>query len=422
MSAATMLVAIIRGGFAGAILANALTGLPHLDTHVFESAPEFSERGTAVGLSGNARVALQHIIPSAKELLARAGAVPINSTRIVLGSGPDAGTLIADLDAHATPEDKELIVHRASLLRELLAPLPKECLHSNKKLTDIKGTGNGIQLTFQDGTTDQFDIVIGADGIFSSVRKYVLQEAAEECAASPAGWWDSRVVVPLEKARTALGEQFFDVHRQYLWTGDKAFLLHDVLENGTLVQCIISAVEEGPPADRKRTLTRELLTATLGDWLEGPIAKGMIELTLEDSGTQGYSQWEHKSTPTYANGRVCIMGRRSPWTTPWQSAGAGQAFEDAAVLGALLSAVSSAEDVNAAFAAYDSVRRPRCQRVIDSSRETGQIFTGRHEEVGITPDDLRAALGGRWAFLTIDLDVHKREALDKMREILGKGK
>ena len=77
-------IAITGGGLAGATLANALLDLPHLDIHIYESAPKFSERGAAVGLAVNAQRALAEIIPSANELLDRAGAVPMNSTRILI--------------------------------------------------------------------------------------------------------------------------------------------------------------------------------------------------------------------------------------------------------------------------------------------------------------------------------------------------
>ncbi|KAI0837899.1 FAD/NAD(P)-binding domain-containing protein [Hypoxylon sp. FL0890] len=419
MAEAPIRIAIVGGGFAGATLANALLGASHLEVHIFESAPEFSERGAAVGLSGNARLALQHILPAARETLAKAGAVPINSTRIMLGSGPDAGSMVGDFDAEQTPDDKELIVHRASLLRELLAPLPKEHLHPNKKLTGITETTDGVELAFQDGTTSRFDAIIGADGIFGSVRKYVLQDAAEKHAASPGGWWDSRIVVPIAKAKALLGEQYFDVPRQYLWAGDGIFVLHDVLENGSMVQGVISGVETDPPANRKRPLTHELLAEAFQAWPEGSIAKGIIDLLLDQPEPQGYSQYEHKSTPTYANGRVCIMGDAAHATTPWQGAGAGQAFEDAVIIGTLLANISTADEIDAAFKAYDAVRRPRCQRVIDSSRGTGEIFTGQNKEVAMTVDGLRNALSERWDFLYIDLDAHKEEALSKMREIRG---
>lgn len=92
--------------------------------------------------------------------------------------------MIADLGA----QEQSLVVHRASLLRELIAPLPDNRLHSNKELLKIEPSSGGIEITFQDGSVGAFDAVIGADGIFSSVRNYVLQDDAEECAASPGGF------------------------------------------------------------------------------------------------------------------------------------------------------------------------------------------------------------------------------------------
>jgi salicylate hydroxylase len=86
MADGRMRIGIIGGGLAGATIANALVQLPYIGVHVFESAPEFSERGAAVGLSTNAQRALDEILPSSKQLLEKAGAVPMNSTRIVLVS------------------------------------------------------------------------------------------------------------------------------------------------------------------------------------------------------------------------------------------------------------------------------------------------------------------------------------------------
>lgn len=295
-------IAIIGGGPAGATLANALVHIPYIQVFVYESAPTFSERGAAVGLSVNAQQALHHVFTaasnnesedkqntSAKDLLSRAGAVAMNSSRVILGSGPMAGTVVADMAG----VDPGLIVHRASLLRELLAPLLKigGVLHANKKLASIRQTGPLVQTSFEDGTSDNFDAVIGADGIFSTVRDYVLEHHdAKKHTASPAGFWDCRVLAPYEKAKSIIGAEHFEEDRQVAWIGDNAFIMHDILENRTMVQCIISAIEEPQAQDesgtpgtttntsRKHPLTREFLTKTLDKWLDGPIAKGIIDV------------------------------------------------------------------------------------------------------------------------------------------------
>lgn len=79
-------IAVIGGGLAGATIANALLKHAHLDVHVYESAPEFSERGAAVGLASDAQRALKQVVGDAEAvaLLDKAGAVAQASTRLCI--------------------------------------------------------------------------------------------------------------------------------------------------------------------------------------------------------------------------------------------------------------------------------------------------------------------------------------------------
>ena len=79
-------IAIVGGGLAGATLINALLKHEHLSVDIFESAPEFSERGAAVGLSQNAQRALLEIGQPVADCLDRAGAVQMNSSRLAIVS------------------------------------------------------------------------------------------------------------------------------------------------------------------------------------------------------------------------------------------------------------------------------------------------------------------------------------------------
>ncbi|RDA90086.1 hypothetical protein CP533_5562 [Ophiocordyceps camponoti-saundersi (nom. inval.)] len=414
-------IAIIGGGIGGCAMANGLMRIPHLDTHVFEAAPDFSERGAALGLGSNHRRALAYLLSSVDETLAKAGAVPMASTRIMIGSGPEAGRLVFDLGAGS----EDMVVHRASLLRELMAPLPRDRLHPGKKLQKVEVAApsqqrDSMRLTFDDGTVECFDAVIGADGVFGFVRSHVLGEAAPGCAAESAGFWDCRNIVPMDKAKAVLGAEFFDQDRQYGWAGDGAFILHDVLDNGTMVQCVISAVETEVPNGRRTLLTKQALKARFSGW--GHVSTAMIDLCLDQpSRLYGYSEMEHKTTPAYHNGHVCLMGDAAHATTPWQGAGAGLAFEDAMVLAVLLSSVSRPDDLDAAFEAYDAVRRPRCQRVIESSRAVGQVFCGQDREIGLDADKMRETLPSRWEFLvSLNMDEHRMEALCKLKEMMAR--
>ncbi|KAH7329664.1 salicylate hydroxylase [Stachybotrys elegans] len=398
-------IAIIGGGIAGATLANALVKHVHLDVHVYESAPEFSERGAGIGLSYLALGALETIIPSAIELFKKkAGAVAVGPARIVIGSGPNTGAIVSDIS-----EDSGLAMNRAPLLKTLLESLPPKMLHANKKLSTVKQEDSGVVITFEDGSMESFDAVVGADGLFSTVRQAIVGVGFE---ATPAGWWDCRNLLPLDQVKARIGEESFEVDREFCWVGDEAFMMHAVVENGTKVQCIIAAMENDPPKTRKRSITRETLENALRKgWLGNPVATGMVELMLDQADPQAYSIWEHRSTPCYARGRLCIVGDAAHATSPWQGAGASLAVEDCVILGHLLGQVASVDTIEAAFRAFDIVRRPRCQGVIDTGLASGQLFCGQNPDVGLDSEKMGPAIGELYTDLdSLDITLHMEDA------------
>lgn len=114
------------------------------------------------------------------------------------------------------------------------------------------------------------------------------------------------------------------------------------------------------------------------------------------------------------------MGDAAHATTPWQAAGVGQAMEDAMVLGNLLARSHTSEQIFAAFQAYDFVRRPRGQAIIDSSRNTGLIVCGQDPDVGLDPAKMKEALSPRWNFIMgLDTEGHIQDAVKKFEELLS---
>ncbi|KAI1082684.1 hypothetical protein F5B20DRAFT_480078 [Whalleya microplaca] len=176
-------VAISGGGLAGASLLHALLNFPHLDVHVFESAAAFKEAGMAIGLTRNAQAALDLTSPSAAQLLQRAGAVPMRGVRFMIAQSEGQGEVIDEIDDITAGKRLTSIVHRAAYLKELLAGVPQERMHASKKLDKVDRNDDGsIMLHFADGTTHECDILIGADGIHSAVRKLIL---GDDLAAQP---------------------------------------------------------------------------------------------------------------------------------------------------------------------------------------------------------------------------------------------
>lgn len=82
MTASKLRIAIVGGGVAGASLANALAQCDNLSLQLFESAPKFSERGAAVGLSAFAQRALKLAVADYNGLITQSGAVEMGASRV----------------------------------------------------------------------------------------------------------------------------------------------------------------------------------------------------------------------------------------------------------------------------------------------------------------------------------------------------
>ncbi|KAI1137265.1 FAD/NAD(P)-binding domain-containing protein [Hypoxylon sp. FL0543] len=411
-------IAIIGGGLAGASLLHALIKFSHLDIHIFESAAAFKEAGMAIGIARNAQAALELIGPSAAQCLDRAGAVPMRGVRFMLAQGEGAGSMPDEVDDIVRGKRLTSIVHRAALLQELLADIPPERMHASKKLQKIEGNGP-ITIYFTDGTTHECDILIGADGIHSTVRKLVLGE--DDPAASPqnSGAWFLMTLQPFDKAQASLGKELVDIDdaREYGWAGRNAFLMHNILSGGQLVQfAIASNDEEVDPKslDRwQRNVSADEIKKLFQDW-PPHLNAAVNELLCNQSEHTALYLWDHPNARSYVSGPICITGDAAHSTTPWQGSGGGMSIEDSLIISTLLGRAQTPLEALTALKVYDQVRRPRTQRIVESSRITGTMLTGSNKEMGLDPKKFKSFMS-RWDFIIdIDMEKHRDEALQIM--------
>lgn len=268
----TIRIAISGGGLAGATLLHGLLKHKHLDAHVFESAATFNEGGAAIGIARNALTALDLIGPPVVQALERAGALPMQGVRFMLAQGVHKGEMIDEADAATQKKRLTSIVHRAAFLRELLAGVPQERLHAGKKLEKVlqEGGDDGpITLFFTDGTTHECDILLGADGIHSVVRKLILED---DPAASPrnSGAWTIMALKSAADADASLGKgpHGLEEAREYMWVGDGVFALHNMFNQGQIVQFIAAVYDKEAESSNKwhRTASRDELKKLFEDW------------------------------------------------------------------------------------------------------------------------------------------------------------
>lgn len=429
-------IAIIGGGLAGASLIHALIKSPHLDVHIFEAAPEFKEAGMAIGIARNAQAALRLIGPSAEQCLDQAGAVPMKGVRFMLAQGEGGAERMADeVDEKAQGKRVTSIVHRVDLLKALLADIPEDRIHASKKLHKID-QGDSLTLYFTDGTTHECDILIGADGIHSTVRKFVLGE--DDPAASPqnSGAWLIMTLQPFDKAQASLGKELVDLEdaREYGWAGRAAFLMHDILSGGELVQFVIAShdrdTERGSVDQWKRTVGADEIKKLFQDW-PPHLSKAVNEvsslnvcmipiltktqLLCNQPEHETLYLWEHPNASSYASGPICVTGDAAHSTTPWMGSGGGMSIEDSLILSTLLGRAKTPVEAIAALKVYDQVRRPRTQRIVETSRATGDMLIGVHE---LDPETSKSFMS-RWDFIIdIDMEKYRDEALQMMENEL----
>ena len=158
-------VTIVGGGLAGLAAANALARFG-FEVEVYEQSPALGEIGAGISISSQAVKALRAI--GVGEKLAAVG----NASEGIQTRNMQTGE---PLEFRPSPASRygapHYFVHRADLLNALASGLDPTTLHLDHRLTALEEGPSGITLTFANGVTRRADIVIGADGVHSVIRR-----------------------------------------------------------------------------------------------------------------------------------------------------------------------------------------------------------------------------------------------------------
>lgn len=131
--------------------------------------------------------------------------------------------------------------------------------------------------------------------------------------------------------------------------------------------------------------------------------------------------WEHPPARTYVSGPMCVLGDAAHAAVPWQGPSNGMMVEDVLILSTVLGRATSTAEAVVALEVYDEIRRPRTQRIVESSRENGVIMTGRGKDTGMDLQKLQEKLLPRWYFIVnFDVEKHRAEAIQRLDSKLRK--
>src|SRR5271166_1867080 len=343
-------IVIVGAGIGGLTLALALRqrGIP---AQIFEQAYELTEIGAAVGLSANGIRELRRL-----GLFDALVAVSTEPTELIYRDGR-TGERIASHPVRIGAAGRNrfgapfLGVHRSELQRILSGALGSQNLDLGRRLVDVDDRGDRIVLTFADGGNTEADLVIAADGVRSTVRRYVA--GSDGLLYSRTSGF--RGIVPSSRLSSLPDPQALQ-----FWMGPQAHLLHYAIgPRGDHVNFL--AVVEGPPtwSNPEKGLVQTTSEEALS-FFEGwhPAVTETVGAVRHDV------RWGLFVTPPlrrWRRGRVVLLGDAAHAMLPHHGQGANTTIEDAITLAELICA--NGADLDFALDQYESLRKARTRKI-----------------------------------------------------------
>ncbi|KAK6383741.1 hypothetical protein LTS17_003033 [Exophiala oligosperma] len=338
-------IVIVGAGLGGLGAAIALRLSGH-NVIVLESAPEIGEVGAGI-----------QVLPNSSKVLQSWGVFDkIEPSRICTTDACNIldwkGNLISSMDFD--PAEKEYgspfyDLHRADLHKALFdraAELGAE-LHVNSLVTDVRFDDNNVAfVTTKAGKVWQADLVVGADGLHSRCRSFIL---GKQDHPRHTGDMAYRLLLDGDELRTDPDfKPFLDDRAVTYWYGPGAHI-------------------DDMPEDGPSTLAGQVteMQDLFKDWdprVSKLLAKCKSVLRWR------LSIWDPIDTWVHPSGCMVLLGDSVHATLPYLASGAGMSFEDGAVLGHSLKGMPKSapmEERRKALSVYESCRIKRTNRIVE---------------------------------------------------------
>lgn len=352
-------IGVVGGGIGGLTAALCLARAGH-NVQVFEQTDESVATGAGIQVSPNAARVLHHLglqdalmtkgfLPKATQMRSwRSGRVISETT---LGN--------VALERYGAPYYH---IHRADLMDMLVSAVSAEPtirLNVSSRITNFSQDATGVRLVAGEHE-HQVDLLIGADGIHSSVRACLWGDQQADFTGNVA--W--RMLVPVNRLPEGL-----IAPNATVWWGPGKHFVHYLVKGGDYVNCVC-VVEKAEWQAESWVAAGSMseLQADFAGWHD------TIQQLLDQTDDGTLFKWglfDRAPMRTWGIDRVSLLGDACHPTLPFMAQGAAMAIEDAAVLA---NCFSNGADVVAALRRYEDLRKARTAGVQRGSRRNATVF------------------------------------------------
>jgi 2-polyprenyl-6-methoxyphenol hydroxylase-like FAD-dependent oxidoreductase len=286
------------------------------------------------------------------------------------------GKTLTGLDFSALPRDigRAIAIHRAALHEAILTGVDSGSIRLGTTVETIDEGADDVAVRLSDGSEDRFDLVVGADGIRSSVRTM----AFGEIPLLYSGYTCWRFVVDTDIGNADTWE---------MWGPGRRFGVVPIGREKTYCFTTFNAAHNDTAM---RDITLDRFKELFADF-RGPVPEILCALTTADALI--WNDLEEIEVPQWTTQRVVLLGDAAHAMTPNMGQGAAMAIEDASVLADVL---GDGPSVNTALTQYEQRRRPRVSQIQTRSRRLGRVAQWqsapacaiRNILVGLTPESV----------------------------------
>jgi FAD-dependent urate hydroxylase len=370
-------ILVVGAGVAGISIARGLLRDGH-DVSVFERRPDMRSGGGAVTIWPNGSTVLDQLgvdMDGAGQLLSTVRIATSTGRRLV---NIDVSAIVDRLGGAVR------MVPRRVLLDRLLSGFPTDRIRCNSRVVGAVSTRDGVRIEFEDGSSAEGDLLIGADGLHSKIR-----DLAGALPAKPTGWcsWQGLITLPdiVDK----------DVAVQIIGT-------HGNLGLWPAGGCDLQWWFDLPwsPGFVRPEHPIDMIRSNFAGWSD-LVDEVLATLTDDDLAPSPFPHFRHPIPRTARmGGAVTLLGDAAHTMPPILAQGTNQALLDTMVLCKAVSdlqngASGSTGDLSSALRRYEKTRRRRLSAVSwVTSRQMSQ------SESVLKPAAMISDSFGTWAMTT----------------------